>query len=333
MTSRRQVLLAAGALAAAPLARAQPRRLPVIGELSPMPRPASDVHAKRAWVVRLRELGWVDGVTYRHLGAHSAGEAGLGERAQFLVRSGVDLIYALGPEAAVAAARATKAIPIVFWGVPYAVEQELVESLARPGRNVTGTAWTAGPGLYAKRLEVLKEIAPQARRLANITVPTAVQSVSGANFDYPLPQSMRLAAEHLKYEKRDFPIASSADVEPAFGDILAWKAEAAAVAGTMLTVRELKRLVAFTLHNRLPASFASSWFVEAGGLVSYGMTLEPTGYRLGEFMDKILRGADPGTLPVDVPRDYEMFVNLKTAAALGLTVPQSVLLRADRVIS
>lgn len=330
MSSRRQVLLAAGALAVASLARAQPRRPPVIGELSSMPPQTPEVRAKRAWVVRLRELGWVEGVNYRHLGAHSAGEAGLGERAEFLVRSGVDLIYAIGPEAAVAAARSTKTIPIVFWGVPFAVEQGLVVSLARPGRNVTGTAWTAGPGVDAKRLEVLEEIAPQARRLANITVPTAVQTVSGAKFDYP--PSMRLAAEHLGYEKRDFPIATSADIEPALADILAWKAQAATVAGTMLTVRELKRLVGFTLHNRLPASFVAKVFVEAGGLVSYGMTLEPTGYRLGEFMDKILRGADPGELPVDVPRDYEMFVNLKTATALGLTVPQSVLLRADKVI-
>jgi putative tryptophan/tyrosine transport system substrate-binding protein len=329
--SRRRFLLAAGTLAAAPLARGQQRRLPVIGELNPNPRPAPAAHAKRAWVVRLRELGWVEGVNYRHLGAHSEGEAGLGERAEFLVRSGVDLIYAIGPEAAVAAARSTKTIPIVFWGVPYAVEQGLVVSLARPGRNVTGTAWTAGPGVDAKRLEVLKEIAPHARRLANITVPTAVRTVSGAKFDYP--PSMRLAAERLGYEKRDFPIAASADIEPALANILAWKAQAATVAGTMLTVRELKRLVGFTLRNRLPASFVARVFVEAGGLVSYGMTLEPTGYRLGEFMDKILRGADPGTLPVDVPRDYEMFVNLKTATALGLTVPQSVLLRADRVIA
>jgi putative tryptophan/tyrosine transport system substrate-binding protein len=152
MTSRRQVLLAAGALAAAPLARGQPRRLPVIGELNPNPRPSPDAHAKRAWVVRLRELGWVEGVNYRHLGAHSEGEAGLGERAEFLVRSGVDLIYAIGPEAAVAAARSTKTIPIVFWGVPYAVEQGLVVSLARPGRNVTGTAWTAGPLLRAEKV-------------------------------------------------------------------------------------------------------------------------------------------------------------------------------------
>jgi len=328
--ARRRFLIAAGALAAAPLARAQPRHLPVIGELTPMPPQTPEVRAKRAWVVRLRELGWTEGVNYRHVGAHSEGEAGLGERAEFLVRSGVDLIYALGPEAAVAAARATKTIPIVFWGVPYAVEQGLVASLARPGRNVTGTAWTAGPGVDAKRLEVRREIAPKDRRLAHISVPSAVTTVSGAKFNYPA--TMRLAAEDLGYEMRDFPIAASKDLEQAFADVLRWKAQSATVAGTMLTVRELKRLVGFTLRNHLPASFASSWFVEAGGLVSYGMTLEPTGYRLGEFMDKILRGADPGTLPVDVPRDYETFVNLRTARALGLTVPQALLLRANQVI-
>jgi putative ABC transport system substrate-binding protein len=327
---RRSFLIASAAMAAAPLSFAQSRYLPVIGELSPMPPQTPEVRAKRPWVVRLRELGWTEGVTYRHVGANSDGEAGLAERAEFLVRSRVDLIYAIGPEAAVAAARATKTIPIVFWGVPYAVEQGLVQSLARPGGNVTGTAWTAGPGVDAKRLEVLREIAPKAQRLAHVSVPTAVTTVSGAKFNYP--PTMRLAAEELGYEMRDFPIATSADVEPAFSDILAWKAQAATVAGTMLTVRELKRLVGFTLRNSLPASFASSWFVEAGGLVSYGMTLNPTGYRLGEFMDKILRGANPGNLPVDVPRDYETFVNLRTARVLGLTVPQGLLLRATKVI-
>lgn len=327
---RRKFLLAAGALAASPLARAQPRRLPVIGELSPMPPQTREVRAKRAWVVRLRELGWVEGETYRHVGANSEGEAGLGERAEFLVRSRVDLIYAIGPEAAVAAARATKTIPIVFWGVPYAVEQGLVASLARPGGNVTGTAWQAGPGVDAKRLEVLREIAPNDRRLAHISVPTAVTTVSGAKFSYP--PTMRLAAAELGYEMREFPIATSSDVEPAFAGVLAWKAQSATVAATMLTVREVKRLVGFALRNQLPASYGSRWFVEAGGLVSYGVPTDPPGYRLGEFMDKILRGANPGSLPVDVPRDYETIVNLKTARALGLIVPQAVLLRATKVI-
>jgi len=330
MTSRREMLLAAAGLAAASLARGQTRRLPAIGELSTLPPQTREVRAKRTWVIRLRELGWVEGVHYRHVGAHAEREVGLEERAEFLVKSRVDLIYAMGPEAAVAAARATKTIPIVFWGVPYAVEQGLVESLPRPGGNVTGTAWTAGPGVDAKRLEILREIAPQVRRLAHISVPTAVTTVSGAKFEYP--PTMPLAAAALGFEMRQFPIANSEDVEQALADILAWKAQSATVAGTMLTVRELKRLVGFTVNHRLPGAFVWRGFVEAGGLMSYGMTLEPTGYRLGEFMDKILRGADPGTLPVDVPRDYETYVNLRTARALGLTVPQSVLLRADKVI-
>jgi len=330
MTSRREMLLAAAGLAAAPLARGQTRRLPAIGELSPMPPQTPEVRAKRTWVIRLRELGWTEGVNYRHVGANAEREAGLGERAEFLVKSRVDLIYAIGPEAAVAAARSTTTIPIVFWGVPYAVEQGLVKSLARPGRNVTGTAWTAGPGIDAKRLEILRELAPNARRLAHVTVPTAVTTVSGAKFRYP--RTMRLAAEALGYEMREFAITTSEDVEQALAGILAWKAQSVAVAGTMLTVRELKRLVGFTIRHRLPGAFVWRGFVEAGGLVSYGMILEPTGYRLGEFMDKILRGADPATLPVDVPRDYETAVNLKTARAMDLTVPESLLLRAAKVI-
>jgi putative ABC transport system substrate-binding protein len=328
-TTRRRFMFSAAALAAVPLARAQQHRLPVLGELSTLPPQSPEARATRGWVVRLRELGWVEGANYRHLGAHAEEEAGLGERAEFLVRSGVNLIYAIGPEAAVAAARATKTIPIVFWGVPYPVEQGLVASIALPGGNATGTVWYAGPGIDAKRLEVLKEIAPQALRLASITVPTALATVSGAGFDPPT--TMRATAAQLGYEWRAFPIATSADIEPAFADILAWKAQAVTVASTMLTGRELNRLVGFTLRHRLPSSFVGREFVAAGGLESYGVTLEQIGHRLGEFMDKILRGANPGVLPIDVPRNYEMTVNLRTAKALGLIVPQSLLLRADKV--
>jgi len=159
---RRQFLMAASALLASPLARAQaPAKLPTLGILSPSPR-----HVPRTMANNLRELGWSEGKTYlveRALGAGNMDR--VPELAAMLVAKKVDVIWALGPEAAVAAARATTTIPIVFWGVAYPVEQGLVDSYAKPGRNATGVAWSTGQ-VYAKRIQLLREIAPNAPRLA-----------------------------------------------------------------------------------------------------------------------------------------------------------------------
>jgi putative ABC transport system substrate-binding protein len=329
---RRRFLIAAGAMAAAPLARPQDRRrLPVLGILSSQHRPPASFISNNPFSNRLRALGWIEGQTLAIERAYGEGrEERLPGLAEELARKRVDVIWAIGPEAAVAAARATRSIPVVFWGVPFPVEQGLVDTIASPGRNVTGVAWYAGPGVDTKRLEALREIAPHAKRLAYLNVPTAGATVSGDKLVVALV--FRHAAALLGFEIHDFPVATAADLQPAFDAILAWGAQALVVSGTIMTLRERHRIVAFANRHRLPSCFTGREFSDAGGLVSYAIVSAPTLERCAEQIDQILRGARPAELPVDIPQHYELILNLKTANALGLTIPQSLLLRADRVI-
>lgn len=330
--SRRRFLATAGVVLAPFAARAQRMpKLPAIGILNPHAPPTADQIAKGPLRARLRQLGWVDGETVEFVNGFGFGsEQRLPELAAELVRRKVDVIWAMGPEAAVAAARITQTIPIVFWGVPYPVEQELVESLSRPGRNATGVAWYSSPEVDGKRLELLREIAPAAKRLAFLNVPTAGHKVSGGLSD--LPPSTQPAALSLGYELRMFPVARHADFDGAFRDILDWAAQALTVAGTALTVRERHRIAAFAKKHRLPSTYTLRDFVESGGLVSYAIDWRPTFAQTADYIDRILRGAKPGDLPVALPTGYELAVNLNTAELLGLKIPESILLRADWII-
>ena len=330
--TRRRFLSAAG-LALAPLAaRAQKTSgLPMIGILNPHPMPPPDQLAKSPLRVRLRELGWINGENVKLVPAFGGGsEQRMPELAAELVRRRVDIIWAMGPEAAIAAARATSTIPIVFWGVAYPVEQELIDSFARPGRNATGVAWYSDPEVDGKRLELLQEIAPAAMRLAFISVPTAVQKVSGGTATFP--PATPTAARRLGYSLESFPVSKADDFPGAFRGILDWGAQALSVSGTALTVRERERIVGFANMHRLPSTYTLRGFVEAGGLVSYAIDWRPTFAQTADYIDRILRGANPGNLPITLPTGYEIAVNLKTAALLGLKIPDSILLRADWVI-
>ncbi len=331
---RRGFLLGASAILAVPsvsLAQA-PKRLPVIGFLSPHSRPSPEAIAKSPFAARLRELGWREGETFLAERAFGEGsEERLPELAAMLVAKGVDLIWALGPEAAVAAARATVAIPIVFWGVAWPIEQGLIHSYSKPGRNVTGVAWQAGPEVNSKRMQFLIEIAPDVRRLAQLNVPSAQRTVAGERLT-AYEDGMNAAARNRGLELRSFPVLKPDDFEPAFAAIAQWGAQALIVSGTTLTVREMKRIIEFARRQRLPAVYTLRDFVEAGGLVSYAVDWRPTMVRSMDYVDRVLRGAKPAELPVELPTQYELAVNLGTARALGLTVPQSILLSADRVI-
>lgn len=332
-SGRRRFLVFSGALLAAPFARTQnAKSLPVLGILSPHRKPPPESGATNPLRKRMEELGWFVGKTHLVESAYGDGhEERLPELAATLVAKKVDVIWALGPEAAVAAARATKTIPIVFWGVAYPVEQGLVESFARPGRNATGVAWSASPEFDAKRVQLLREIAPDGRRLAHLNVPSAVSTVSGGRVA-TAGGAVDGAARSLGFELRKFPVLKAADFEPAFAAIVAWGAQALLVAGTTVTARARKPIAEFALRERLPAIYTLSGFVEAGGLISYAIDRRATMARSMDYVDRILRGAKPAELPVDLPSHYELAVNLKTARALGLTIPQSILLRADRVI-
>lgn len=281
----------------------------------------------------LKALGWIEG---QNLVVESAVADYKYERlpalAEDLVRKRVDVVWATSAEAAVAASRATKSIPIVFTGVPWPVETGLIESFARPGHNVTGVSSYTGIEVSTKRLEFLKEVAPTATRLSWILDPSLGARVDGGRFDArPL---LDPAAKTLGYEVRYHDVERSEDVDPALTEILAGRAQAIAVSGSAVTFATRERIASFALRNRLPSACASTAVVEAGGLLSYSApgALSELLARGADYVDRILRGAQPAELPVYRPDRYELLLNLKTARALGLQVPQSLLLRAGRLI-
>jgi putative ABC transport system substrate-binding protein len=273
------------------------------------------------------ELGWVEGQNLNIDRAYGEGnEDRLSALAEELVRRRVDVIWALGPPSAVAAARATKIIPIVFWGVSYPVELGLVSGLARPAGNVTGMAYSTGPELAGKQVEFLRQIAPAATRLAWITAPDSRRTVSGDEY-IVLPEAPALGVELGRFDVR-----GRDDFDAVFASVRAWRAHALGLIGNPFFWRERKRIVEFANRNRLVSTFGMKDFVEVGGLISYGPDVGETVRQSVGYVDRILRGARPTDLPVEQPSKYELVINLKTAKALGLTIPPSLLLRADQVI-
>jgi len=329
---RRRVVLAAATLAVAPLLRSQePTRLPVLGILSPHPRPAPKFIADNPFTNRLRALGWEEGRNLRIERAYGDGrEDLLPELAAALVTRRLDAIWTFGFKATVAALRATRSIPIVFSNVPYPLEQGVVPSLSRPGGNVTGVAYTTVGGLRPKIFEILREIAPGARRLASLETPSATFSIHGRPIEL-LPRMREVAAE-LGFELRVFAVERQDDLEGAFDAIDAWKPEVFHAAGTTVTVRERRRIAGFANRLRIPAGYTERAFVDAGGLVSYGLQLAEVLERAAHLVDRVLRGSPAGELPVELPSKYELAVNLGTAAAIGVSIPHSLLVRADKVI-
>lgn len=302
----------------------------MLGFLSPAPAPSDQEFAKGNGVSRLRELGWIDGQTLRIERGFSGHEDRLPEVAAALVQKRVDVIWALGPEATLAAARLTKTIPIVFWGVGYPVEQGLVESLGRPGRNVTGIAAFAGIGVYQKQIELLQQILPGATRVAFIRTPSSVVTMAGEDFGAHLP--VIAAAKSLGVQLLELPARRDADFDALFEQIVQARAQAMCVGGTMLTLRNRRHILEFESRQRVPGMYFDRSWVELGGFVSYGANAVSEYRRSANYVDRILRGAKPAELPVELPSVYEIAVNLKTARAMGVTVPQSALARADRVI-
>lgn len=329
---RRRFLVAAGALAAAPLARAQRRAgPPLLVIFSPNQLPTPQAIADNPFSNRLRELGWVEGQSLNVERIYAGGrEDRLSELAGDVVRQNPDVIWAVGPDAALAAARATKSIPIIFWGVSYPVEQGLVESLSRPGRNVTGIAFTPSAELHQKRLEILREVAPAAKRVAELIVTTGTRDVSGRQTS-ARRQAVQAAATDLGFDVREFGVASREEVVAALPAILEWRADALLMSAHFLTWRERHRIGAFVAANRLPSVHGSCDFVEAGGLISYGPFGRRTFERAAEYVDKVLRGAIVAELPAELPSVFETCVNLRTAAAIDVVIPQPLLLRARKV--
>jgi putative tryptophan/tyrosine transport system substrate-binding protein len=314
-------LLLALVLLIAPLAAdaQQPGRVHRIGFLRVGPPPTTWIENFRQG---LRELGYVEGqnVTIEFGLAPSA--AKLPDIAADLVRRKVDVLVASGTPSVLPARNATRTIPVVFVAAIDPVATGVITSLARPGGNVTGvTAMHAD--VTGKRLELLKELLPKLSRIAFL-----VRATSPATAQYV--KEAELAARTLGAQLQVLAVSDPPDFEGAFS--------AARGAGALLQVDDAvftahrSRIAELALENRLPTMFGVSDLVEAGGLMSYGPHYGDLYRRAATQVHKILKGARPADLPVEQPTKFEMVINLKTAKALGLTIPQPVLIRADRVI-
>ena len=322
----------AGAVLAAPLAEAQRAgSVPRIGALVHGPPVSPEENVRSPFAQGLVERGWIPGQNVRVEAVYSEGKADrLAELAAELVRRRVDVIWCPGPPSAVAAARATGTIPIVFWAVAFPVELGLVASLGRPGGNVTGVAYSAGPEIVTKLVELVKGVAPSAARLAGLYEDSAIQKVSGELFrssDFFEP-----ALRKFGIELRRFAVAAPEDLERVFSRIRDWPADTIVALGDPATWRERQRIVDFAARHRLPSVFGMKDFVLAGGLLSYGPDVAETLRASAVYVDRILKGAKASDLPVEQPTRLELVVNQKTARALGLTIPESVRARADQTI-
>jgi len=331
---RRRLLAASAALLAAPYARPQPAaKHPVIGVLSPLMRPSPEQWARHPATVALAEFGWIEGKTIEFEFAFAEGqEDRLPELARNLVQRRVDLIWARTSEAAIAAARATKTIPIVFANVTLPLEVGLVHSLARPGRNVTGVAFVTGDTSQpAKPMEFIRQLAPAVKRVGSIWSAHNLEMVSGGEYKggYPLFEK---SIRDLGFELRTENVAVPADCDAAFAKLLEWRADALLVLSTPINFRERHRILGFANQHRLPTAHDSRPFAEAGGLVAYGPLPREIAAQSARHVDLVLRGARPAELAVELPNRLELTLNLVTAATLSLTIPQSLLLRADRLV-
>jgi putative ABC transport system substrate-binding protein len=313
------VLLAAPRAAGAQ----QPGKLPTIGYLGAN-TPSAESQRIAAFVQRLRELGWIEG---RTIAIEVRWAEGRNERfaeiAAEFVRLKVDVIVTAGTAAVVAAKQATSVIPIVFAVAGDPVGTGLVASLARPGGNVTGLSLQA-PDIAGKRLELLREVVPGLRRLAilaNVGSPLAVLEI----------REVQATARTLGFEVATSEIRRADDIAPAF-DALKGRGDALYVVADPLVTTNRIRISALALGARLPTMHGQRENVEVGGLMSYGASYPGLHRRAADYVDRILKGAKPADLPVEQPTKFEFVINLKTAKALGLTIPPSLQGRADEII-
>jgi putative ABC transport system substrate-binding protein len=321
---RRAFLIAAGALAV-PLARAQqPAKLPRVGYLFSFV-PSQGEHLWEACRQGLRELGYVEG---RNIVLEPRWADGHHERLPVLVaelvRLKADVIVAAATPANLAAKAGAGTIPVVMVAVADPVRAGLVASLARPGANVTGLSLLT-PELSGKRLQLAMEIVQHATRVAFLANPDNSSHEAFA-------EETQAAARSLKIELRPLRARNSGEIERAFADASKEGARALIVFDDPVIWSLRKRVVALAAQARLPVMYGYSEFVDEGGLVSYGPHRPDLYRRTASYVDRILKGAKPAELPIERPTRFELVVNMKTADALGVTVPQTVRLRADRVI-
>jgi len=280
----------------------------------------------RAFLDGLKDLGYVDGKTvhieYRF--GQGRDDSSLNALAAELVGTNVDVIVAMIPAAARAAASATQTIPIVMRASDDPVAAGLAASLAQPGGNVTGVTSIA-EALTGKRIELLKQVIPGVARVGVLWNP---DSRKGSTY-FALAET---DARALGITLQSMPVRTADDFAPAFGAAKAGGVEALVTLRNPLIVQQRGAIAALAIARGIPAIFDEREFVQAGGLMSYGADLADVYRRAAIYVDKILKGAKPGDLPIEQPTKFQLVVNLKTARALGITVPPSILLRADEVI-
>jgi putative ABC transport system substrate-binding protein len=326
MTRKLVASLVLGALLFAPFATAdaqQPKKVWQIGFLAA--GSAQTAHSRiEAFRQGLRAFGYVEGkdivIEYRN----AAGKVDQVPRnAVELVRLKVDIIVTAGPTDTRAAKEATSTIPIVMTQDPDPVGNGFVASLARPGGNITGLSRIA-PELSGKQLELLKEIVPKLSRVAVFGTSTEPGNAQSS-------REIELAAGALGVKLQYLDILASKDVETAFEAARTGRADAVLILASPI-LSQRKQIADRALTSRIPAIYDRREFVDAGGLMSYGVNFSDLDRRAATYVDRILKGAKPADLPVEQPTKFELIINLKTAKQIGVTIPQWVLVKADRVI-
>ncbi len=320
-------VIASGLLAAPRAAGAQQAaKVPRIGYLGA--NPAANPHLPEAFRQGLRDLGYVEGrtVVIEYRDAEGKLER-LPALAAELVALKVDVILAGGTPGALAAMQATRTAPIVFVGAADPVTSGLVTSLARPGGNVTGLSILL-PELVGKNLEQLKQAVPGVSRVAVLWQPGGYPERTEKDMLKGAEVAGRALGVRLQFVEARGP----ADFDRAFSDMTRARAGALTVLASNMFFGERRRLVDLAAKTRLPAVYSYRESVDAGGLMSYGASFADLYRRAATYVDKILKGAKPADLPVEQPTKFELVINLKAAKALGLTIPQSLLQRADEVI-
>ena len=325
MDRRKFIGSVAGGVLAVPLAiRAQTMK-PIrrIGVLSPGP-PLPPAQYQGVWAP-LRELGWIEGqnLIFERRWAEGRPER-LGPLAEELVRLNVEIIATIGTDATLAAKNATTSIPIVMLSAGDPVGTGLVASLAHPGGNVTGISVIA-PEMEAKRLALLRELVPGAQRVGVLVDPTT--AISGFS-----REDSERAYQSFGMQPIFVEVASPEGLEDAVAEVVRRRGQALVVHDDILFSRNRVTVMSAALRFRLPAAVEGRNMLEAGGLISYETDVADQLKQFATFVDRVLRGAKPADLPIEQPTRFKLMINLKTAKALGITIPQSLLLRADEVI-
>jgi putative ABC transport system substrate-binding protein len=327
MNSRRRFLVALGASAVGIASRVQaqtPGKISRVGVLASSP-PAATPELLNAFREGLRELGYVEGRNIAIEVRWTDGSFGrLPEAAAEVVGLNVDVILARATPATIAAGRLTPTIPIVFVGVGDPMATGLVASLARPGANVTGVT-NLSHDLSPKLVELLVEVVPRIRRIGVLRHP-------GNQGQVPQLKETETAVRSMRLQLHLVDVHVPEDFDSAFTSMVKAHATGAVILPDPMVISHRHRVAELAIKNRLPTVFGRRENAEAGGLIAYGPSIKEQFRRAASFVDKILKGARPGDLPIEQPSTFELAINIKTAKALGVTIPRALLTRADRVI-